>query len=230
MTDYGFNVRNRVGFIQLDNNYIDYFFKESGSGVYITSETAVDFANTYNYNRAPIIAYRPTTTDYGMAISRYKITSGKISGFYAFPYYEESCTFDWRLYCLDYSPTAPDFGIQVFNAQGNQIFCSAENQMKIVWGGGSQIINVPDNLNLGNPLITITHPDYENPFYFVQPNSFAVRTSGSGPVFTRTRYRAGIWKIDATSCYCGWIPKFYNTGILQVYMSAMDILCGVVES
>jgi|WetSurMetagenome_2_1015567.scaffolds.fasta_scaffold492414_2 hypothetical protein len=230
MTDYGFNVRNRVGFMQLDNNYIDYFLKESGSGVTINNESATNFANSYAYNRAPIIAYRPTTTAYGMAISRYKISSGKISGFYAFPFYGQSCTFDWRLYCLDYNPTPPDFGIQIFNAYGNQIFCSTENQMKIIWGGGSQVINVPDNLNLGNPLITITHPDYENPFYFVQPNSFAVRSSGVSPTYTRTRYRAGIQKIDSTSCYCGWIPKFINTGNLQFWMSAMDIFCGVIEN
>ena len=230
MTDYGFEVRNRASFLQLDNNYIDYFLKESGSGVSISSETAVNFTSTYNYNRAPIVAYRPTTTDYGMAISRYKVTSGKISGFYAFPWYGESCTFDWRLYCLDYSSTPPDFGIQIFNAYGNQIFCSTENQMKIVWGGGSHIINVPDELNFGTTYITITHPDYANPFYFVQPNSFGVITSGGPPTYSRSRVRVGIQKIDSTSCYCTWVLKYYNGGTFQLYVSAMDILCGVIPA
>ena len=230
---YGINIRNRIGFLQLDGNYHNYFLKEEGFAAACSNgdgnEDSYNFANTYSYNRAPLVAIRPLSTSYGIAVTRFKVTSGKISGFYALTEYNHNCTFDWRLYCVDYG-APPEYGIQIFNERGNQIFCSSENNLKITYGGGSRLVVIPDDLGITTPTYApVDHPDYENPFYILQPCSFMAQYSGGPGTYWGYRGRAGITKVDSTSAKVEWIVKISGTySRFVLFISASTMFCGVV--
>jgi len=222
---YGLVTKNDSGETQIDSTYRNLSLDESGSNVAITCDsygnpTSVSLTGS---SLVPLIAIRPPTDRYA-AVKCYHKTSSNFDAFLvhpeldAWPY--SAMYIDWKSYRENRVASGEDYGLLVYNSDGDLCFDSGKSYLKI---REVHSVTLDDpTLDGYDPVLdseVITHSSYSNPYYILSRNSYwelGFGPTGSTPPYFAMLFSIGVKKVSSTSVNVGWFQVYgagYNARI-----------------
>lgn len=194
MTDYNVQIRNRIGRLQFDGMYTNYYLKEDGFNFHIVAsgsppyKCSITFSGYYPIDKAPIFAYRLLSDVTWMSAHHFIMSGGLIHGVSIWLESGANFYIDWRLYALDYPGEAIDYGLRFFDARGKCIYSSDESTLR----------TLEESRSVNTYPYTISLTDQKS-FYFAQPYGFGyiiIPTGGDSSLFRL--YHTGIGRASAS--------------------------------
>jgi len=212
---YGLNIRNRFSSLQVDGENVNYFLKEEGFNLSVDNtgdggkSTLVSFSKGYLPSEVPLVAFRPVSNNEGAGLWRFAYSGGLITGCYFTCVRGYTQHVDWRVYALDYYESAgnDDFGIEIRNQYGKEVFASREQAMRFNLGRSVEL-----DWSDWTTTFVFDH-DEESPFFVLQPQGWAIHTIIPASPFPATYGRTGVQRITATQTKVTWIPFYYYSGM-----------------
>ena len=189
MSDYGLQLINSGGEIQIDGLYKNFAFNQSGSGS-ITSGGTPWNINITDVSSAPIFVTKADASIYHSVVtaiksgSNYASIEGRASG---------SMTCYWKVYIPGPISSTPDYGLVVKNSSNEVVFNSDDEWMKIVSVAA-------DSLADGSSTNDHTVDDATNNYFYLTDPSFSAESTYIGGVlYQNIFYSRGILKINSTT-------------------------------
>ena len=200
MSDYGLLLKNSDEETQIDSTYKNYSLHSTMTGTVNYNETDV---NTTDTKKVPIVAYKPSTSNFcchiGFVKSGSTFTHAKFLGGV------NELSIPLRVYVEGQVNSLPTYGLIVWNSSGEVVFHSNDTPMNIVgvysnslaWNAGSGYIDVTVDDATNNYFILVpTYPQYIDyvldgffdDFYF---------------------YTRGLKKINSTTIRVGQFVYYY---------------------
>jgi len=125
MSDYGLQIKNSSGGIQIDSTYRNYSLWDSGTYVYTYGSTPT-FKPT---NGVPIFVWQPISTSYHTSYGL-KQSGGNYTGVYFGDPVNQPI--NWAVFTEQPVNTLPQYGLVIRNANNEVVFSSDERYLKFV--------------------------------------------------------------------------------------------------
>jgi len=123
MSDYGLQIKNSSGGIQIDSTYRNYSLWDSGSYIY-TYGSNLTFKPT---SGVPIFAWRPVVTGYHTSYGLIK-SGANYTGVYLGDTVNQYI--DWVVFTEHHANSLPQYGLVIRNANNDVVFSSDERYLK----------------------------------------------------------------------------------------------------
>jgi len=194
MSDYGLQIRNASGNIQIDSTYKNYTYYEHDESSLNSGVNEISITDT---DSSLILVIKPPTTAY---VSPYGFLDTTTTGTYESIMLatDSTCSCEWLLYRDGESTTSGDYGLIVADSTSNIIFNSNETGYTTIEKvhGWSFSNSSPESY------ADITVVDATNNYFQFLGNSYRADKLTDG---TLNYYQLGLKKIDSTTIRIGFI-------------------------
>jgi len=190
MADYGIQVENSSGEIQIDSTYKNYALKQTGSTGVAYGQNVIDITDV---SSAPIFAAKANSSYYhclyGLAESGSNYTDAYVDA-------EGSFTLAWKTFVPGNVQTLPTYGLIIRNSSNEIVFSSADTWLKLK-GVYSRSVAL-------NATSDVTVNDAANNYFYLSDYSWNLWSESAGPPLFHFMYEArGIKYINATTVRIG---------------------------
>jgi len=216
MTDYGLIVKNNSNEIQIDSIYRNLSVSQSGSSETISNPFAypgnVTYYTTISLTSSPLcplILLRPNTDNFVTVMGYNQSGSNYIGANIVTEYDNGTTLIDWKCYRQNISGSGNDYGMLVYNNDGDLCFDSGLNYFK-VYSTHSISLDVPPD----QPYVTpqygdyqdVTHSGISNPYYILSNRGQWFNAISNEIIGTvEGMWTVGVKKLSSTSVRVGWI-------------------------
>jgi hypothetical protein len=196
MPDYGLRVKTPIGEIQIDSLYRNLSLDQEGTSLITNGNTATTYYTEIPISALslpPLILIQPAI-NYFTVVHSYITSLGNYVAFRVVTEASSSTTINWK--CCRETPavSGESYGMRVYNPGGNLVFDSGKKYFKIKEVHTFNVVTYVD----------ILHPNFLDPFYILNPGSFAFDCTVDPISYIYVYSMIGLKKLTATSVRVGW--------------------------